>query len=40
MDDYLAKPLDIRKLVEIVEANALARQWPPAMRIDSIASCG
>ena len=25
MDDYLAKPLDIRKLVEIVEANALAR---------------
>ncbi len=26
MDDYLAKPLDIRKLVEIVEANALSRQ--------------
>jgi signal transduction histidine kinase len=25
MDDYLAKPLDIRKLVEIVEANAVSR---------------
>lgn len=26
MDDYLAKPLDIRKLVEVVEANAGSRQ--------------